>query len=199
MHESKDKCLAVGECGLDYDRFEFADKETQLAVFPKHFELAEKTGLPLYLHSRNTGGDFARIVRQYRDSFSKGVVHSFTGDLIELRELLDLDLYIGVNGCSLKTPENIDVVRAIPLDKLLIETDCPYCEIRKSSSAYQYVKTHYSYKHKNKWDPEYLVRGRNEPCNLLQVLEAVSAIKEVPQHELANLTFENSLSFFNLA
>jgi TatD DNase family protein len=82
--ECKSKIIAIGECGLDYDRFNYADKETQLAVFPPHFDLAEETGLPMYLHCRATEGDFMRIVRENRHRFNGGVVHSFTGTAEEL-------------------------------------------------------------------------------------------------------------------
>ncbi len=65
----------------------------------------------MYLHSRSTGGDFARIVKENRHKFSTGVVHSFTGDIEELKELLDMGLFIGVNGCSLKTEDNLEMVK----------------------------------------------------------------------------------------
>jgi TatD DNase family protein len=121
----------------------------------------------MYLHSRNTNGDFVSILRNNRSRFTSGVVHSFTGDLIELQELLSMDLYIGVNGCSLKTQENIRTVQEIPIDKIMLETDCPYCEIRKSSPAYVHIKTHFEYKNKEKYNPQCLVKGRNEPCTIM--------------------------------
>lgn len=80
---------------------------------------------------------------------------------------MDLDLYIGVNGCSLKTKENIENVKKIPLDKLMIETDAPYCEIRNSSAGSQYVKTKFKSIKKEKWSPDMLVKGRNEPCQII--------------------------------
>jgi TatD DNase family protein len=159
--------VAIGECGLDYDRLHFSSKESQLKAFAPHFELAESTGLPMYLHNRNTGNDFLSIVRNNRGKFSTGVVHSFTGTLEELHDLLALDLFIGVNGCSLKTEENVEVVRQIPLERMMIETDCPYCEIRKTSPAYQYVRTTFQFKDKAKYSSEFLVRGRNEPCTIV--------------------------------
>lgn len=75
--EHKGKFVAIGECGLDYDRFDYADKETQLMVFPPHFELTEEFNLPMYLHSRNTGGDFNRIIKENRSRFPGGVVHFY--------------------------------------------------------------------------------------------------------------------------
>jgi TatD DNase family protein len=65
----------------------------------------------MYLHSRSSNGDFPRIVRENRHKFSTGVVHSYTGDVEEMKQLVDMGLYIGINGCSLKTEENIEVLR----------------------------------------------------------------------------------------
>lgn len=73
------KLVAIGECGLDYDRFDYADKESQLQVFPLHFELTEEFKLPMYLHSRSTNGDFLKIIKDNRHRFPGGVVHSFDG------------------------------------------------------------------------------------------------------------------------
>lgn len=107
LNKIKPKLVAIGECGLDYDRFHYSSKEEQLAVFPYHFALAEKYKLPMYLHNRNTGNDFYDLVKQNRKRFSSGVVHSFTGTLEELKQILELDLYVGINGCSMKTQQNL--------------------------------------------------------------------------------------------
>jgi len=80
-------------------------------VFAPHFDLAEKHKLPMYLHSRNCKEDFLKILKENRHKFSTGVVHSYTGDLEELNELVNLGLYIGVNGCSFKTEENLKIVK----------------------------------------------------------------------------------------
>lgn len=190
------KLVAIGECGLDYDRFNYSSKEQQLAAFPPHFALAESTGLPMYLHSRSSEGDFNRILRTHRDRFSTGLVHSYTGTVEELRDLLDMGLYIGVNGCSLKTPENVEAVRHIPLDRLMIETDCPYCEIRKSHAGFPYVKTVFASCKKEKRNDIQPVRGRNEPLLIVQVMEAVAGIKEVSEEEIAAVTTENAIKVF---
>lgn len=95
----------------------------------------------MYLHSRATGNEFVDIVRANRSRFPGGVVHSFTGTMDEMQQILDLDLFIGINGCSLKTEENLDVVRAIPMERMMVETDCPYCDIRNTHASAKFVQT----------------------------------------------------------
>lgn len=74
----------------------------------------------MYLHNRNTGSDFYDIVKKNRSRFTTGVVHSFTGSAEEVKQIVELDLYIGINGCSFKTAENLEVLKQIPLDRLMI-------------------------------------------------------------------------------
>jgi TatD DNase family protein len=76
----------------------------------------------MFLHNRNTEMDFIHLIRTNRERFKGGVVHSFTGTIEEAREILELDLFIGINGCSLKTEENLKVVQSIPLSRILMET-----------------------------------------------------------------------------
>nr|AIF71153.1 TatD related DNase [Phytophthora capsici] len=194
--KSEGKVVAVGECGLDYDRLEFCDKATQLKYFEKQFELAEQTKLPLFLHNRNTGGDFYEMISKNRSRFSNGVVHSFTGEKEEMLKLVELGLYIGVNGCSLKTAENLECVKAIPLDRLMIETDAPWCDIRATHAGHGFVKTTWQSKKAEKYSPDCLVKGRNEPCTLIQVLEIISAVRGEPQEEVAACVLENTQRVF---
>ena len=83
----------------------------------------------------------------------------------------------------------------------MFETDCPYCEIRKSHASHQYVKTHFKGKDKKKYDTVEdsftMVKGRNEPCKMVQVVEAVAAIKNVDIYELSKVAFENSVKVFS--
>jgi Tat protein secretion system quality control protein TatD with DNase activity len=92
------KIVAIGECGLDYDRLQFCSKEVQLRHFQCHFDLAQATGLPMFLHNRASTQDFAEQVRTHRHKFKYGVVHSFDGSEEEVKQLLALDLFIGING-----------------------------------------------------------------------------------------------------
>jgi len=137
---------AFGEFGLDYDRLHYCSKEVQLHSFAVQLTLAASLSpqLPLFLHSRAAHDDFVRLLK---DAFGPrlerlvrgGIVHSFTGTVEEMRELMDLGLYIGMNGCSFKTAENCAVVREISLSHLMLETDGPWCEVRPTHEGWKYL------------------------------------------------------------
>lgn len=147
---------AFGEIGLDYDRLHYSSKNQQLTMFRKQLEVIaslKHLQLPLFLHMRNACDDFIGVLKPFIDDGSilkgNGVVHSFTGTTEELNKLLELGFYIGINGCSLKTEENLEVAKRIPTDRLMIETDAPWCEIRKSHSGYKFLTSY-----PNKYYPE---------------------------------------------
>ncbi len=194
--------VAIGECGLDYDRLQFASKEVQLRHFDLHIDLAEEFKLPLFLHNRNTGGaegDFCQLMRKHRHRFSHGVVHSFTGTEEEMRALVDLGLHVGINGCSLKTAENCAVAAAVPLDKLMLETDAPWCGIRPTHASHAHLKTTASlWKSckKEKYERGSIVKDRNEPCTIIQVAEVVAALKGMSMDELIAAVYENTRKVF---
>ncbi|EIE19330.1 Mg-dependent DNase [Coccomyxa subellipsoidea C-169] len=191
------KVVAIGECGLDYDRLQFCDKATQLKYFRAQFQLAGLTKLPMFLHLRAAAEDFLEVLQEQHSSMPAGVVHSFDGSAAELQSLLSFpSVYIGVNGCSLKTEENLAVAASIPDDRLMLETDCPWCEIRPSHASRAHVKTALPAKDKKKHDDECLVKGRNEPCNLVQVLEAVSGLRGVDAAKLSEIVWRTTCSVF---
>jgi TatD DNase family protein len=199
--------VAIGECGLDYDRLSFCQKETQIEAFKLHFELARQTKLPMFLHCRAAASDLIPLLRENRSSMIRGgVVHSFDGTLHEaLTFTEELGLYIGLNGCSLRTEESLAVVKELPLDRILLETDAPWCDIRPTHASHQVLlKSQDSvipkpwlpaYK-KEKWIEGHLVKGRNEPCTLPQVLHIVATLKGLPVERVAAQTFANSLCLF---
>ncbi|CAH8536984.1 unnamed protein product, partial [Schistosoma mattheei] len=195
------KVVAVGECGLDYDREEFCPKDIQKEYFEIQLKLASDVKLPLFLHCRAAHEDFLQMIKNAKQSYFqgkpfRGVVHSFDGTDEMVKCFTDMGLYIGVNGCSLKNQSNLEVVQKIPLDRLLLETDAPWCDIRRTHAGYRFVKTHHTYRKHNSWDESYMVKGRNEPANLVQVLEVVSAVKGVSEEELAEITYQNSIDLF---
>ncbi|KAH6646081.1 deoxyribonuclease tatD [Truncatella angustata] len=144
--EAPNALVAFGEFGLDYDRLHYCSKKIQLHSFAAQLDLvlSLKPQPPLFLHSRAAHGDFVRLLKEkFGGELEKlekgGVVHSFTGTVEEMRELMDLGLYIGTNGCSFKTADNCAVVKEIHLDRLMLETDGPWCEVRPSHEGYKYL------------------------------------------------------------
>lgn len=164
--------------------------------FEKQFQLAEETKLPMFLHSRSAHQDFIDIIRRNRDRFVGGVAHCFTGTKEEAADYLDQGLYIGITGCSLKTEENIEAMKSIPTDRLLLETDAPWCDIRPTHAGFKYIKTKFETKKKEKWEKGLCVKGRNEPANIVQVLEVVAGCRGEDVESLAQSVYENTLNLF---
>jgi TatD DNase family protein len=98
VRENISKVVAIGECGLDYDRLQFCPKEVQLKHFERQFSLVQATHLPMFLHCRNAHQDFIDIIRRNWGNMNGGVVHSFDGSVDEAKSLVDMGLYIGING-----------------------------------------------------------------------------------------------------
>jgi TatD DNase family protein len=120
--------VAVGECGLDYDR-DYSPRPVQDHWFEAQVALAAETGRPLFLHERAAHGRLVEILRPWRDRVVGAVIHCFTGTGDELRRYLDMDLHIGVTGwiCDERRGTLLqDLVRLIPKDRLMVETDAPY-------------------------------------------------------------------------
>lgn len=190
------KVVAVGECGLDYDRLQFCPRETQIKYFEYQLTLYEAVKLPLFLHCRNAAPDLVNILSKNRDRLNGGVVHSFDGSEQDVKSLLELGYYIGINGCSLKTAENIEVVAKIPNDRLMLETDCPWCEVRPTHAGAKLIKTTFPTVKKEKWQAGSMVKGRNEPANIVQILEIVAGIKEEDMEKLCNAVYQNTTKLF---
>lgn len=122
---TKPKVVAIGETGLDY-YYEHSPKEDQKKLLRFQLDLASEHNLPLIFHIRDAFTDFWPIFDEYKGL--KGVVHSFTAGRAELDQILSRDLYVGLNGITTfaKKDEQLDAVKALPLQKLLLETDAPY-------------------------------------------------------------------------
>lgn len=118
------KCVAVGEIGLDY-HYDFVPKDRQLKFFEKQLQFAVETDLPVIVHDREAHEDTLRLLKKYKP---KGVLHCFSGSVETAKEILRLGMYIGLGGAvtfkNAKKP--VEVAEFLPIDRLLLETDCPY-------------------------------------------------------------------------
>ena len=125
---SSSRFVAVGECGLDYDRM-FSTMANQIRCLEKHIALAEKLSMPMFLHERSASAAFAEVFRQHPEVCRRSVVHCFTGSREELETYLDMGFSIGITGwiCDERRADALrDAVKILPLDRLMLETDAPY-------------------------------------------------------------------------
>ncbi|MBK1811676.1 TatD family hydrolase [Clostridium sp. YIM B02505] len=120
------KVKAIGEIGLDYYWEENPPREVQKSVFRAHMKLAEELGLPVVIHDREAHGDTLEIMKEFTNV--KGIVHCFSGSVEFAKECLKLGYYIGFTGVvTFKNAKKIlEVANEVPLDRMLVETDCPY-------------------------------------------------------------------------
>ena len=120
----EEKCVAVGEIGLDY-HYDFSPREIQKTVFEQQLVLAKELDLPVIIHDREAHEDTMTLLKRYKP---KGVVHCFSGSAEMAKEIIKLGMYIGLGGAvtfkNARKPR--EVAEIVPEDKLLIETDCPY-------------------------------------------------------------------------
>jgi len=171
----RDGVVAIGEIGLDYYR-DLSPRSVQRHVFEAQLDLAKRVDLPVCLHNRESTDDLLAILRAAGPKH-RGVVHSFLGDGPLASAFLDLGFHLGIGG-PITYPKNEilrEAVRSVPLDRLLIETDCPYL-------------TPVPY------------RGRrNEPSYVRYVVETVAELRGSDVEELARTTTENAIRLFDLS
>jgi len=118
---------AVGEVGLDY-HYDFAPRDRQQAVFAAQIELACESGLPLVIHTREADADTVAILREAGRGRATGVFHCFSGDVLLARQALDLGFHVSFSGILTfpKAAAIRDAAAVVPVDRVLVETDCPY-------------------------------------------------------------------------
>ena len=146
-----------------------AFKEEQRKVFIKQLDLAEELSLPVIMHCRAAFDDLFAILSKRK---IKGVLHCFTGTKEEAERFLSLGLYFGINGIIFKTDMDA-AIKAIPLDRILLETDCPYLS------------------------PP-MFEERNSPLSLKYVIEEISKVKDVSVKEIEGASFKNTKKLFNI-
>lgn len=172
--------VAVGECGLDFFR-DYSPHDQQRAAFAAQLELAAETQKPVFLHQRDAHDEFVALLAPMRTRLVGGVAHCFTGGRNELATYLDLGLYIGVTGWVCDERRGADLraaLPAIPLDRLLIETDAPYLLPRDLTPKPQH--------------------RRNEPKFLAHILERVAAGLGTTPATVAAATTANAEKLFGL-
>ncbi|WP_338365057.1 TatD family hydrolase [uncultured Pseudoalteromonas sp.] len=175
---NNDCVVAIGECGLDYNR-DFSPRDIQRSVLKRQLALAEKLNLPVYLHERDASEDMLSILANYN---IRGVLHCFTGNAQALKHYLDLGLYIGITGwvCDERRGKELQqLVPSIPLERLLIETDAPFLIPRTITP-----------KPKSR---------KNEPAYLTYVCETLAELFNVEPSTIANHTTANFYSLFDKA
>uniref|UniRef100_A0A1I8HK78 Deoxyribonuclease TATDN1 n=1 Tax=Macrostomum lignano TaxID=282301 RepID=A0A1I8HK78_9PLAT len=201
VEANRDLVSAVGETGLDYDREHFAPREVQMRHFRSQVSLACQLRLPLFLHCRASHAEFRAVLSEFASQLPSppGVVHTFDGSAEDAAELLAMGFYLGLNG--LKTADNLRVVSGLPLDRLLLETDAPWCEVKPSHAGHSHVtpSSRFESRKAERWSPGCMVKGRNEPACILQVLQVVAATLGQPAEKVASAAFANTCRLFGLA
>ena len=168
------KVYAVGECGLDY-HWTKDNKELQKEIFEGQIKLSIDYNLPLIIHSRDAIEDTYNILKKYKGQI-RGVMHCYSGSLEMAQKFLDLGLYIGLDGPvkfkNAKEPKR--VASNIPLDRLLLETDCP-------------------------WMTPTPFRGkRNESSYVVYVCQEIASLRGMDCTEIEKITDKNAISLFNI-
>ncbi|WOT04826.1 TatD family hydrolase [Shewanella youngdeokensis] len=172
--------VAIGECGLDYNR-DFSPREQQRQAFAEQLQIAVDLQRPVLMHERDAHADFLAILKQYRPHLPAALLHCFTGNRESLDAYLELDLHLGITGwvCDERRGQELaELVPLIPDDRIVIETDSPYLLPR-------------SMRPKPK-------SSKNEPKYLPYIANYIATLRGQPSAVFAQQTYENSRSFFGL-
>ena len=167
------KVKAIGEIGLDY-HYEDVPRNIQQEAFLAQMELAREAKLPVIVHERDAHADGMTVVRHFPEV--TGVFHCYSGSLEMARELVERGWYIGFTGVlTFKNARRaLEVAAGLPLDRIVLETDCPYMS------------------------PEPFRGKRNDPGRLYRMAEALSALRGLPVEEIETITMENGKRLYRL-
>ncbi len=168
-----EKVIAIGECGLDYYR-DITPKDIQHKFFEKQIKLAKELNLPLIVHSRSANDETVKILEKYAPYPASGIIHCFGGDIPMMEACVDIGFYISFAGnVTYPKADNLrEVLKKVPLDRLLLETDSPFLSPQKK-------------------------RGKpNKPSNIFYTLEFVADFLGIDKEELEKITDENALRLF---
>jgi len=169
------KVVAIGEIGLDY-YYDEPSKEFQKEVFTKQIRLAKKLNLPIIIHDRDAHEDILDILKKEWTKDLRGVFHSYSGSVEMAFQVIEMNFYISLGGPvtfkNAKKPK--EVAKAVPIEKLLIETDSPYLT------------------------PEPYRGKRNTPVYVKFVAGKIAELRGIPYEEASRITAENAIKLFNI-
>jgi TatD DNase family protein len=171
------KTVAIGECGLDYYHLDEDSREKQVKIFESMIDLANEVGKPLMLHIRNGSGRSA-----YKDAYEilksrakvKGDLHFFAGSIEEAKPFIDLDFSFSFTGVVTFTHDYDEIVKYLPLERIMSETDCPYVTPKPNRGK------------------------RNEPAYVIETVRAIARIRGEDEVKVAAQLLENARKFFDL-
>lgn len=171
-----DKVVAIGEIGLDYFKDYGLFKEKQKEVFLKQLDFARELNLPIIIHCRMAHEDLIEILNYKLKTTNyklKGVIHCFTGNWKQAKQYLDMGFYLGINGIIYKRDLK-EVIKNTPLEKILIETDCPYLT------------------------PPQAGVERNEPVFIKYIVQDIAKIRGIDFQKVVNTTTQNAKNLFRI-
>lgn len=173
LAQDNDRVVAIGETGLDY-YYDTAPRDVQRSLFEAHLEVGAETGLPVVVHAREADEDISAAIRNMPDG-TAGVLHCFTGGDLAFAAAMEAGWYVSFSGiASFKSFGPVDLMREVPRDRILIETDAPYLA------------------------PVPLRGKRNEPANVVHVARAVAGHLGIDVESLAATTTENARRFYGV-
>ena len=168
---SHDKVIALGEIGLDY-YYNNSKRKTQKKVFIEQLELAKELNMPVIIHNRDADSDILESLNKI--NINKGVIHCFASDLKFAQKIISLNLYLSFTGLITFATNLEKVVKNIPIDKIMLETDSPYLT------------------------PVPFRGKRNEPYMVKFVAEKVAQIKKMTLEDVSNITTKTASEFFGI-
>lgn len=167
------KVIAIGEIGLDY-HYDFSPRDIQKKIFERQLDLAQRIGVPVILHMRESTQDMMSILRAFKGI--RGVMHCFSGSAQTAEQCIDLGLCISFTGTVTfkNAKKTVEAAKVVPLDSLMAETDCPYLS------------------------PEPMRGRRNDPTNVQYVLRKLAEIKGVSFEEMCEINIQNAKGLYGI-
>uniref|UniRef100_A0A6P7GWK9 Deoxyribonuclease TATDN1 n=1 Tax=Diabrotica virgifera virgifera TaxID=50390 RepID=A0A6P7GWK9_DIAVI len=195
----KEKVVAIGECGINTFMTYYYPLNIQLKYFRIQVQMSILFNLPLIisLHGNDTPKLLLTITRCYPTL--RAAVYCFDPSVEMIKKLVDAGFYIGLDTWSFLSDKTIEAVKIIPLDKILFQTSCPSNIIHHSFPTYWNVSKEnldLLRTKKEKWRPDFMVTGRNEPCNVRQILDMAAFVTNMNKNELAEQVYQNTMHLF---